>query len=1211
MLTGNLLEIIQQISSEMTSHGDQAHTHKVNELNSKLTDGQLTIALCGHFSAGKSTLLNTLCGAKLLPSSPIPTSANVVSIRYGKEARAAVEVLSNGETRHDEVNIDQLDKYCIDGETFSSVSIQYPSELLSKGIIILDTPGIDSTDAAHKLATESALHLADVVFYVMDYNHVQSEINFSFAKELKDWGKPLYFIVNQIDKHRELELSFDDYRQSVLDAFHAWNLDPAGILYLSLREPTHKEHEWNKLNSLIDALTKQSGELAQYSVESSLKHLVKEHITGYDQSFSEERAKLVEASGGEEEIERINDKQKQLQSRITQAELAIDEYSIDIKKEIVSLLDNANITPAPLRDLAGSFLESRKPGFRQGLLFSKGKTSLEQERRAGLFRDELNQLIQAHIEWHLKLLLRNAGEKAGFSNETIELRFDEKLNILPSVEWLVEQVNHGAVFGNEYTLTYCKNAAQSIKANYRQQALLILEELSDSYKTMMDEELQKLRTELSELQDRSASANKLVQLDAQLEDYSTMLIAKCADMVMIPNLPNPNQLSYSSDEEAPTFINTKVEVNLDSLSMSQEPLLDQRAQFAMQNEQQSSQMISRLYKGASLIEGLGGLEGIVSELKLKAKRLEEKTFTIALFGAFSAGKSSLANALIGEFILPVSPNPTTASINSLLPPTAEYSHNTAAIHMKTEEALLDDLNYSLRLLGETIPAKYEHDVKYLFKTIDAITPDKISSNGRAHYSFIKAARLGWETEQQWLGKIRHVDRDQYVEYVAKEQLSCYVSEIKFYYDCPLTRAGIILVDTPGADSVNARHTGVAFNYIKNTDAILFITYYNHAFSHADRQFLDQLGRVKDQFELDKMFFIVNAADLANDTEELSHVLQHVESNLVAHRIMNPRLFPVSSLQALEGKSKGQEALLKQSGMLRFEAAFFQFIEHELARLALDSAEAELNRAKGMVESLLQSAIKDRSSKAEALQSLDNSGQSITARGLSFIDHAMPEGLKQEIEELMYYIVQRIGFKLGDFYNYAFNSSVLREDAKSLSNLVWTAWLELQRSIAMELEQELLATSLRIEKKLSGFINNVYKGYVEEVEQLLSGYHGKECNIGNIAMPKQSEQWEYSDLKAKWLWGQFKSPKQFFEGEGKLKLRQELEKLIIPSVQQWMQGSTEQWQIHYREQWKILLSLNHNRLHDDSSAYILSRRQLLEDDSYFSKIEGITGQMKSI
>ncbi|MFD2879217.1 dynamin family protein [Paenibacillus rhizoplanae] len=72
-----------------------------------------------------------------------------------------------------------------------------------------------------------------------------------------------------------------------------------------------------------------------------------------------------------------------------------------------------------------------------------------------------------------------------------------------------------------------------------------------------------------------------------------------------------------------------------------------------------------------------------------------------------------------------------------------------------------------------------------------------------------------------------------------------------YYDSPLTRSGIVLVDTPGADSLHARHTGVTFGYMKNADAICFVTYYNHAFSKADRSLLAQLGRIKDSFALDK------------------------------------------------------------------------------------------------------------------------------------------------------------------------------------------------------------------------------------------------------------------------------------------------------------------------------------------------------------------------
>ena len=54
-------------------------------------------------------------------------------------------------------------------------------------------------------------------------------------------------------------------------------------------------------------------------------------------------------------------------------------------------------------------------------------------------------------------------------------------------------------------------------------------------------------------------------------------------------------------------------------------------------------------------------------LRKKAERLEGQEFTVALFGAFSAGKSSFSNALIGENILPVSPNPTTATINRIRP----------------------------------------------------------------------------------------------------------------------------------------------------------------------------------------------------------------------------------------------------------------------------------------------------------------------------------------------------------------------------------------------------------------------------------------------------------------------------------------------------------------------------------------------------------------
>ena len=83
------------------------------------------------------------------------------------------------------------------------------------------------------------------------------------------------------------------------------------------------------------------------------------------------------------------------------------------------------------------------------------------------------------------------------------------------------------------------------------------------------------------------------------------------------------------------------------------------------------------------------------------------------------------------------------------------------------------------------------------------------------------------------------------------------------------------------------------------------------FSRADREFLIQLGRVKDTFALDKMFFLINAADLAESEEELEMVKGYIADQLLQYGIRNPRLFAISSLCALEEK-QGKKNIEKRS-----------------------------------------------------------------------------------------------------------------------------------------------------------------------------------------------------------------------------------------------------------------------------------------------------------
>lgn len=180
----------------------------------------------------------------------------------------------------------------------------------------------------------------------------------------------------------------------------------------------------------------------------------------------------------------------------------------------------------------------------------------------------------------------------------------------------------------------------------------------------------------------------------------------------------------------------------------------------------------------------------------------------------------------------------------------------------------------------------------------------------------------------------------------------------------------------------------------------------------------QLGRVKDQFELDKMFFIVNAADLAADDKELEGVLSHVEANLLQHGIRNPRLYPISSLAALEGKLAGDVQLQGQSGIDAFEQSFLSFTSGELGQLAVASAEQDISRATQAVADWLASAEGDEASRQAERLRLEQEAAEALGQSQQLQGYTPFEPLAQELRELLHYVLQRLSFRFGDHYNHA-------------------------------------------------------------------------------------------------------------------------------------------------------------------------------------------------
>jgi len=571
---------------------------------------------------------------------------------------------------------------------------------------------------------------------------------------------------------------------------------------------------------------------------------------------------------------------------------------------------------------------------------------------------------------------------------------------------------------------------------------------------------------------------------------------------------------------------------------------------------------AKLRAATALVGDIAAMKSITRAMIDKAARMEKSEYTIALFGAFSAGKSSFANALIGERVLPVSPNPTTAAINKIVPPREDWPHGTARVTMKSKSAMLDDIRYSLTVLGIEDAERKTTDDRQMLELIGGLTPEQLSPSGKPHYSFLKAVEKGWTAAVGQLGTDVRADMALFRDYVAEEAKSCFVQHIELHYSCPITDQGIVLVDTPGADSINARHTGVAFNYIKNADAILFVTYYNHAFSQADREFLLQLGRVKESFELDKMFFVVNAADLASSPEELGDVVKHVETNLLQYGIRFPRVYPVSSLNALDAKLTGDDTAMGQSGIELFEREFVRFTIDELAQIAIQSAEHELVRSIGVLEQWITTATASEDSRAQQLIDLEKAYAEAVKQVEHQLETAETKPLQHELQELLYYVKQRASFRFGELYNFAFNPSSLRDDGRDLKKALRGAMQELVRLVSYDLSQELLATTLRLEVFMNKNAGKLDTAFSESIREGVPSFTPAQYEAASFATPEVDESIDGADVDDRLLWSNFKNPKAFFEGEGKAKLKAELETIVGGRVAAYADRHAERIFEHY-------------------------------------------------
>jgi ribosome biogenesis GTPase A len=201
-----LLETIERLSHESAKDG----LKRLGELKEKILNQEFNMVIMGQFKRGKSTFINALLGAEVLPTSIVPLTSIVTILRFGENAKGVVHYLDN---RKEEISLSDLGGFVTEKgnpqnkQGVKHVEAFYPSDYLKEGVRIIDTPGVGSVFKHNTDVAYAYLPYVDAGVFVVTADPPLGQSEHEFLKDVRAYVDKLFFVLNKIDTVDEKDLN--------------------------------------------------------------------------------------------------------------------------------------------------------------------------------------------------------------------------------------------------------------------------------------------------------------------------------------------------------------------------------------------------------------------------------------------------------------------------------------------------------------------------------------------------------------------------------------------------------------------------------------------------------------------------------------------------------------------------------------------------------------------------------------------------------------------------------------------------------------------------------------------------------------------------------------------------------------------------------------------------------------------------------------------
>jgi GTPase SAR1 family protein len=207
------LEASEQLENTSGQLGLSPVISDLNTASHNLSSEVFRLLVLGDMKRGKSTFLNALMGENLLPTDVNPCTAVLTILRYGPEKRVTVHF--NDDRAPESLTFDAFkQRYTIRPDqakkledegilAFPDVDyavVEYPLTLLEKGVEIVDSPGLNDTEARNRLTLDYVNSCHAILFVLSATQQFTLSEQRYLDNYIKDRGLTVFFLINAWDE---------------------------------------------------------------------------------------------------------------------------------------------------------------------------------------------------------------------------------------------------------------------------------------------------------------------------------------------------------------------------------------------------------------------------------------------------------------------------------------------------------------------------------------------------------------------------------------------------------------------------------------------------------------------------------------------------------------------------------------------------------------------------------------------------------------------------------------------------------------------------------------------------------------------------------------------------------------------------------------------------------------------------------------------------